>query len=81
MSKEHELDIRKRFGGAVRQRRQELGLSQEDLAERAELHRTYISDIERGSRNPSLQNIEKIAKALQTSISLLFINYGVEIEE
>jgi transcriptional regulator with XRE-family HTH domain len=48
------------------------------LAERAGLHRTYIGDIERGARNLSLENIEKIAKALQISISELFAGYGVE---
>jgi len=47
-------------------------LSQEALAERAELHRTYIADIERGVRNLSLRNIEKIALALDLSISGLF---------
>jgi transcriptional regulator with XRE-family HTH domain len=48
------------------------------LAERAGLHRTYIGDIERGARNLSLENIEKLAKALQISISDLFDKYGVE---
>jgi transcriptional regulator with XRE-family HTH domain len=66
------------FGVAVKQRRQEIGISQEVLAERAGLHRTYIGDIERGARNLSLENIEKLAKALQISISDLFANYGVE---
>ncbi len=71
-------NIKYRFGKAVRRRRRELDLSQEELAERAELHRTYISSIERGQRNPSLENIEKIAKALSISISDLFINYKIE---
>jgi transcriptional regulator with XRE-family HTH domain len=53
------------FGRAVRKRRIALGLSQEELAERADLHRTYISDIERGSRNVSLENIKRIAGALK----------------
>jgi transcriptional regulator with XRE-family HTH domain len=70
--------VKNRFGLAVKQRRQEIGISQEVLAERAGLHRTYIGDIERGARNLSLENIEKLAKALQTSISDLFANYGVE---
>jgi transcriptional regulator with XRE-family HTH domain len=60
-------DIRIRFGTAVRKRRSELGISQEELAARAELHRTYIADIERGVRNVSLINIEKIARGLGVS--------------
>ncbi len=65
------MDIRIRFGKAVRYRRNELEISQEELAERANLHRTYISDLERGRRNVSLENIEKLAKALNLSISEL----------
>lgn len=42
------------------------------------MHRTYIADIERGTRNLSLENIEKLTKALQISISDLFAKYGVE---
>ncbi len=75
------LDINQRFGKAIRRRRRELDLSQEELAERAEIHRTYISSIERGQRNPSLENIEKLTKALDISISELFANYGIEVEE
>jgi transcriptional regulator with XRE-family HTH domain len=70
--------VKSRFGLAIKQRRQAIGISQEVLAERAGLHRTYIGDIERGARNLSLENIEKLAKALQISISDLFANYGVE---
>lgn len=70
-------DIKIRFGRAVKKRRSELGLSQEDLAERADLHRTYIADIERGVRNVSLENIEKIAHALNTSLSNFFANYDL----
>ena len=57
-------DIQKKFGDKLRELRKQKGLSQEDLALKSGLHRTYISDIERGSRNLSLKNIEKIAKAL-----------------
>jgi transcriptional regulator with XRE-family HTH domain len=73
--------IEYRFGKAIRRRRRELDLSQEELAERAELHRNYISGIETGTRNPSLKNIEKLAKALDISISNLFTKYGIEVEE
>lgn len=78
--RQEDTDIKRRFGKAIRQRRRSLDLSQEQLAERAELHRTYISSIERGERNPSLENIEKLAKALDISISALFANYGIEVE-
>src|SRR5688500_36923 len=50
-------DVRERFGFAVKVRREELGLTQEDLAEKAGIHRTYLSDVERGTRNLSLVNI------------------------
>ena len=53
-------DVRERFGFAVRLRRGALGLTQEELAERAGIHRTYLSDVERGARNVSLVNVEKI---------------------
>lgn len=75
---ESDLDIRARFGLAVRKRRQELGISQEALSERAGLHRTYVGDIERGIRNLSLLNIEKLANALEISISALFVGYEVD---
>jgi transcriptional regulator with XRE-family HTH domain len=65
-------DIRERFGFAVKARREELGLTQEDLAGKAGIHRTYLSDIERGSRNVSLVNIERVAEALSVSLSELF---------
>jgi transcriptional regulator with XRE-family HTH domain len=73
MSDQLPKDIRARFGNAVRKRRNELTISQEDLAERAGLHRTYISDLERGKRNVSLENLEKLAKALNMSISDLMM--------
>lgn len=72
------LDIRIVFGRAVKRRRRELGISQEELASRADLHRTYVGDIERGVRNPSLVNIHKLAIALQTTISELLTYYAVE---
>lgn len=72
MAKRSRADIRERFGDAVRTRREELNLTQEDLAERAGIHRTYLSDVERGSRNLSLINIERLAAALSLLISELF---------
>jgi transcriptional regulator with XRE-family HTH domain len=58
-----------RFGARVRTLRVERGLTQEDLAELANVHRTYLGGIERGSRNPSLDNIARLARALHVSIS------------
>ena len=80
MASKNRFDIKKRFGLAIKKRRGELGISQEELSFIVGLHRTYISDIERGYRNPSLENIYKLAKALQVSVSELFANYGVESE-
>ena len=65
------VDVKKRFGSSVRNWRSSLGISQEELAERAGLHRTYISDVERGARNVSLTSIEKLARALRVSASTL----------
>ena len=61
------------FGKIVRKLRMAHGISQEDFAELCELHRTYISDIELGKRNVSLENIARIAKALNITISELFL--------
>lgn len=52
------------FGRRVRDRRMELGLSQEELAERAGLHRTYISSLEQGRRNVAVHNVVRLAEAL-----------------
>ncbi len=65
-------DIRERFGDAVRARREELSLTQEELASKAKIHRTYLSDVERGGRNLSLINIERLAEALSLALSELF---------
>jgi transcriptional regulator with XRE-family HTH domain len=55
------------FGASVQKLRYGLGISQEKLAERTNLHRTYIADIERGARNPTLLTIKKLAKGLGIS--------------
>lgn len=65
-------NVKKEFGAAVRAFRKRLGISQEALAERAELHRTYVTDVERGARNLSLESISRLARALNLSISSLF---------
>lgn len=64
--------IPKSFGAKVRKLRTKIGLSQEKLGFKTRLDRTYISGIERGVRNPSIKNVEKIADALKVSISELF---------
>ena len=66
------LDIRIRFGRAIRRVREEQKINQEEAAERCGLHRTYYSGIERGVRNVSLVNIEKISKGLRKSLGELF---------
>ena len=66
------LDIRIRFGRAIRRIREEQGINQEEAADRCGLHRTYYSGIERGIRNVSLVNIERIAKGLKKSLPNLF---------
>lgn len=64
--------ILKAFGQSVARHRQKENYSQETLAERAALDRTYISDIERGSRNPGVRNVVLIARALNISAAALF---------
>ena len=61
-----------RYGHAVRKVRLEQGISQEELADRCGLHRTYISDVELGKRNISLENIERIAISLNRTLSDFF---------
>ena len=56
------MDIRTRLGQNVRRLREEQGWSQEDYADRAGIHRTYVSDIERGRRNPTITVVEKLAR-------------------
>jgi CheY-like chemotaxis protein len=65
-------DLKALLGIAIKTERCALGISQEKLAERAGLHRTYVSDVERGARNPSIGSVEKLAQALQISVSALF---------
>jgi transcriptional regulator with XRE-family HTH domain len=65
-------DINDVFGKNVRLQRTKRKISQEKLAELADLHRTYIGAIERGERNVSLRNVQKIAFALDVPIIVLF---------
>lgn len=66
------------FGQVVRRARQEQGISQEELAAQAGLHRTYISPLERGLRNPSLSVITQLADALKTPPSHLVATFDAE---
>ena len=68
------MDILKVFGNNLRWYRLQKGLSQEKLAELSGLHRTYISSIERNRRSISLENIQRIADALEIETSNLFID-------
>ena len=67
-----DADIQARLGAIVRACRHKLGITQEELAWRANLHRTYIADIERGARNVTLRSVATVAKALEITIGHLF---------
>ncbi|MBW3097521.1 helix-turn-helix domain-containing protein [Pseudohoeflea coraliihabitans] len=66
------MSLEKKFGQNVRYWRKKRGLSQEELADRAQLHATYVSGIETGYRNPTVKIIGRIADALDIEPSLLF---------
>jgi transcriptional regulator with XRE-family HTH domain len=65
-------DVLQKFGSRVRAIRTKLGWSQEELAHKCQLDRSYIGGVERGQRNVSLVNIEKIAKSLSVPVRSLF---------
>lgn len=65
-------DVRKALGSRIREERKRLGLSQEDLASAAGLDRTYVGGVERGERNPSLESIASLSRALGVSLATLF---------
>ena len=66
------MDIKILVGKRVRELRKKLDISQEELADIVELDRTYITSVECGKRNISIVNIEKLAKALEVSLSEFF---------
>lgn len=68
--------LQMRFGATVRECRNSLGISQEELAWRAGLHRTYIADIERGVRNITLRSMASVAKALDVPMANLLVRTG-----
>ena len=61
------MDVRRRFGLNVQRLRRAKDWSQEELADRANLHRTYVSGVERGIRNPTITVVEKLARTLETT--------------
>ncbi len=65
------MDIRQRLGKNLRRLREEKGWSQEAFAHEANIHRTYVSDIERGARNPTILLVEKLAKPLGVTPNIL----------
>ncbi|KUK76666.1 MAG: hypothetical protein XD93_0781 [candidate division WS6 bacterium 34_10] len=65
------MNIQKAIGKVIREHRLEKNLSQEDLADKTKLHRTYISSVERGKRNISIKNLERISSAIGISLSKL----------
>lgn len=66
-------NLNNRFGRMVREHRESLSLSQESLAERADLNRSYLGEIERGQVVPSLATMNKLAHALETKLSTLIL--------
>jgi transcriptional regulator with XRE-family HTH domain len=65
------VDVRQRLAANLRRLRSQKGLSQEQFAFDAGIHRTYISDLERGTRNPTITVVEKLAKSLDVPIGAL----------
>lgn len=66
------MDIKVALGKRIKFLRNQIGISQEELADKAEIDRTYITSVECGKRNISIVNIEKISKALGVTLSKLF---------
>ena len=76
----HDDALKSRFGAIVRAFRRRLGVSQEELAWRADVHRTYLADIERGQRNISLTSIVKIVRALGVSHAEFFGTFEEQLD-
>lgn len=74
VSEDNPRDLQMQLGSLVRAQRKRLGITQEELAWRAEMHRTYLADIERGARNITLKSIANLARALELSVASLLTN-------
>lgn len=74
-------DLRPALGRRIRALREQLDISQEQLAERAGLHWTYVSGIERGRRNPGLNTLGRLAKALRVSLADLLTGLGKDLPD
>jgi len=82
MSKIHKKQYREAFGKAIREHRNNQGLTQQALADKSKIHRTYISDIERGERNLSIDSMVAICDGLELTPASVLMNaeskYGPE---
>jgi len=65
------MDVRRRVALNVKRLREALGISQEELADRSDVHRTYVSGVERGVRNPTISVLDKIARGLKAPLAEL----------
>lgn len=74
------MNIKLHLGKKIREIRETKGWSQEFLADQSGLHRTYISGVERGVRNPSIEIVFRIAIALEVNVALLFENLQISRE-
>jgi len=81
MKKSNPESIRALFARNLKILRHKKNMSQEQLAEISDLHRTYVSSVERGERNISLDNMEKLAKALASDVRILLTPENEDIDE
>ena len=73
------MDIKQKIGKRIKELRALKGFSQEELAARADIDRTYVNSVENGKRNISIVNIEKIAKALNTDFAVFFDELNIKL--
>lgn len=73
------MDIKQKIGKRIKELRALKGFSQEELAARADIDRTYVNSVENGKDNISIVNIEKIAKALKTDLAVFFDEQNIKL--